>query len=57
MAVLRVGVLAPALIQAAIEQDALPAAFHQVHRPGDRARRAPEREFHVTPMVTTIPRN
>ena len=40
------GVLAPPLIEAAIQQVPLAAAFHQVHGTGDCAGRAPKCEFH-----------
>jgi hypothetical protein len=46
MPVLRVGILAPALVQTAIEEKSLAAGFEQVHGAGDGAGRAPEGELH-----------
>src|SRR5580698_4536523 len=46
MAVLLVGILTPALIQAAIEQEAFSAGLNQVHGPGDGPGGAPKCYFH-----------
>ena len=46
LAILAVGDFAPSLIEAAIQQIAPAARFHQMHRPGDFARRPPERDLH-----------
>ena len=48
LAVFAIGVFAAPLVEAAIEQIALAAGLHQVHRPGDTAGRPPERDFHYT---------